>query len=909
MLEHCSSSLRFALFALLVALVTVSHAVAQERAFARESEVLDGARSALQTGSSEPIEPWAAEHADLLPTLIEQLALNARTRDERDALATRVRAACAADRSGLLTRHAARWRDLLAQPFDAELAHADELAWSKSAGDAHVEYGVHMALAETLARAGWLALAAEHACGALDVLDRDHQPAQMLCAARDRLEWVTSWGLPFEQAQVRERVGHALQVLDQPRESMHELQAVLELALRRPDSQLALRALHIASWSSAGARGPQSGLELAQQAERVALRRRDDDAVVRALRTQGALLLTLQDEARARAVCVQSIEQAHARGLLEREADALTYLAQIEARAGRVDAAREALARASLVLEAVPQARAPEQLELHRSTRLRCALEQTRIELRDSPAPLALARVAQVEQLLAAPFDLHAHGMLQLALAEHCARAGLIARAARLSQVVVDEARRLNHAEFEARGLVKLADCSARERAEEVALRHLRAALVLRDSSQRPHLELSVEGAFERSRTASSDSSFGALIAAQGFERSGDERFAQEALALIDYGRARTLAARQLPSGALSVLTASELKRRLAQRLSPSTLMIAFDTRAALAVACRAGRFRLYRTPSIEQLAHLVDFFEHSAWVDPDIASFAPAARALSEALFAPLRDELQGVSELVVVADGPLHRIPFELLLDPRSEPQPRSFATAAFLFRAFDVVHAPYLGLGEHVAARTAAQAPQRLVAFGYGGPEPSLLAPLAEHEVRAVSALYEPSQRWLRVGEQASEAEYKRVELRSGDVLHIAAHGSSGSAGLRSAGLTLAAGDGDDGQVTLRELCARPAPVDVVLLSACNGSVGREVDAEGVLSSAWALLYAGARSAIVATAPIDDRLGERLSVRVHRRLLEGLGPAAALAGARRELLASADALDIAAARLPFLVQQRLP
>lgn len=892
-----------------VALASGAAAAAQARAFERESALVDELRAALSHGPLERIEQLAASDADLFPGVVEQLALAVHAQDERAALQARVRGAAAADRSGLLARHAQRWSTRLAAPVDDELARQDALAWSTPAEEPAVAIGIHTALAASLESAGWIALAAEHACAVLDLLDLDRRPADMLCLARERLAWIEGLGLPLEEAQVRERLGHALQVLHQAEESHRQLDQVIETALRRSDSRLALRALHIATWTAQATRGPQVGLEFAELAEALAVRRGDEDAAARALRTQAAMLVVLQDEQRARERSERSIEFAHRRGLPEREADCLVYRAQLELRFGRAEAAVEALERAAATLTDPPPRSERDRSVLYRSARLRCLVEQARLELSAHVLPLSAARVEQIEGALEGPFDLYDHGLLLLALAEHHARSGATARAAELAHQVIREARRLDHDEFEARGLVRLADCSARSGDESEALRRLRQALALRDSSRRPQVELSVEGSFERSRTASSDSSFGALIAAQGFERTGSPRFAEEALALIDYGRARTLAARRLPQAAAAVLEVSDLRRRLEQLAPPSTLVLAFDTRAAVAVAWRAGVARLFRLPPADRLAHLVDFFEHAAWRDPDIAPFAQAAGALSKALLAPVQSELEHASELLIVADGPLHRVPFDLLLDPRPASSPRSFADAAFLFRALEVVHVPRLGRGDADAGRPSAPASKRLVAFGYGGPPSSPRAPLAEREVETIAALFKPERRFVRVGDEASEATFKRVELGPGDVLHIAAHGSSASEGLRSSGLALASGEGEDGDVTLQELCARPAPVDLVLLSACNGFVGREVDAEGVLSSAWAFLYSGARAAIVASAPIDDRLGERMFVRVHRRLLEGASPARALALARRELLGSADALDIAAARLPFLLQQRLP
>ena len=79
------------------------------------------------------------------------------------------------------------------------------------------------------------------------------------------------------------------------------------------------------------------------------------------------------------------------------------------------------------------------------------------------------------------------------------------------------------------------------------------------------------------------------------------------------------------------------------------------------------------------------------------------------------------------------------------------------------------------------------------------------------------------------------------------------------------------------------------DLVVLSACDTALGREIRGEGLIGMTQAFLFAGARSLIVSLWKVDDAATKELMARFYEGLLaDGLRPAQALRQAQLSLAA---------------------
>ncbi|MEM7248540.1 MAG: CHAT domain-containing protein [Acidobacteriota bacterium] len=253
-------------------------------------------------------------------------------------------------------------------------------------------------------------------------------------------------------------------------------------------------------------------------------------------------------------------------------------------------------------------------------------------------------------------------------------------------------------------------------------------------------------------------------------------------------------------------------------------------------------------------------------------------------------------VKELLVVPDGPLHALPFDLLV---SEPPPSAssidpaddpllvFRQARFVGDDWTLAHAQSSALlcdddaGGRGPATLLAFSPTETVQLQAAGEE-QWLGPLpgAEAEVDALTAIASDGRR--RVGSHATVAACLDA-LDDSALVHVAAHGWSDPHLPSLAGLLLS--DGADGVdlLTAGRLASHPCRSRLVVLSACDTAVGRTWGREGVLGLSRAFLEAGAGAVLATLWPVDDDSTQALMVDFHRELHAGSSPAVALARAR--------------------------
>jgi CHAT domain-containing protein len=111
----------------------------------------------------------------------------------------------------------------------------------------------------------------------------------------------------------------------------------------------------------------------------------------------------------------------------------------------------------------------------------------------------------------------------------------------------------------------------------------------------------------------------------------------------------------------------------------------------------------------------------------------------------------------------------------------------------------------------------------------------------------------------------------------VAHLACHGRFRADNPQFSALSLA-----DGPLTVHDLDRLTRPPRLLLLSACEAARTAALPGDALLGLAAALCGLGTRTLIAPVLPVADAGSRALMVDLHRRLLAGTGPAAALAAA---------------------------
>jgi CHAT domain-containing protein len=288
------------------------------------------------------------------------------------------------------------------------------------------------------------------------------------------------------------------------------------------------------------------------------------------------------------------------------------------------------------------------------------------------------------------------------------------------------------------------------------------------------------------------------------------------------------------------------------------------------------------------------------------------ASRELSDLTLAPAASALAG-KRLLIVPDGALQQIPFAMLPIPGS-PEP--------LVTAHEIVFLPSASAlavlrnemkGRQPAPKTlavfadpvfeatdAAPSPdatrilEHLADTGSGTPAATLKIPrlpFTAVEADQILRVAGGSGNWKATGYQASRAAALSGQLSQYRYLHFATHGVLDSERPSLSALVLSQVDENhkplDGFLRVNDIYNTRISADLVVLSACQTGLGKDVRGEGLMGLTRAFFYAGAPRVVVSLWNVNDRATADLMTLLYRGILrQGKSPAAALRAAQLEL-----------------------
>jgi CHAT domain-containing protein len=294
--------------------------------------------------------------------------------------------------------------------------------------------------------------------------------------------------------------------------------------------------------------------------------------------------------------------------------------------------------------------------------------------------------------------------------------------------------------------------------------------------------------------------------------------------------------------------------------------------------------------------------------------------------VLSPVAGELSK-RRIIIVADGPLHYIPFQVLPTPSAYDEP--------LVASYEIVTTPSASiLGELRREATLRQPAKLLAAFGdpvfpsnyaqrketkeNGQPapvlalenarlkqalrdielsgdsfDPSAIKPLfyARRELANLRDAASSGGAFVASGFNATRELLLGMDLTQFSILHFATHGLLDPKRPENSGLVLStvAGDGQEqnGFVSLQDIYGLRAPVDLVVLSACQTALGKDVRGEGLLGLTRGFMYAGASSVVASLWKVEDEATAELMRHFYANLLQkGMTPAAALREAQNSI-----------------------
>ena len=294
-------------------------------------------------------------------------------------------------------------------------------------------------------------------------------------------------------------------------------------------------------------------------------------------------------------------------------------------------------------------------------------------------------------------------------------------------------------------------------------------------------------------------------------------------------------------------------------------------------------------------------------------AELNAAARALGDLLLKPVADKL-GARRVAVVAEGAMQYVPFaslpkgtnarplvetnEVVNLPsatalavlrgelsRRKRAPKSIAVFADpVFNAADPRVKSAQGAPKETAKNESLQRSFEEAAGGDDGLKSIPRLPFSRREAQAILSSVPEGDALKAFDFAASAALARGAELADYRIVHFATHGLLNSRNPELSGLVLSlvdeGGAAQNGFLRLSDIYNLRLGADLVVLSACQTALGRDVRGEGLVGLTRGFMYAGAPRVVASLWKVDDAGTAELMRRFYDGVLKrGLRPAAAL------------------------------
>lgn len=385
-----------------------------------------------------------------------------------------------------------------------------------------------------------------------------------------------------------------------------------------------------------------------------------------------------------------------------------------------------------------------------------------------------------------------------------------------------------------------------------------------------------------------------------------------EAFQLAEQWRARAFldllseAGTNSEAGKRSSVIRQPIGLRVAQQsLDAETVILSYslDQQESLLFGVTRDRFEVYRLPgeadinecATKLLKSLTDKTQGSP------QNYRVGASTLYAKVIAPASDLLAGKTHLIIVPDGMLQRLPFEVLLKESAKKMDMDdLVDLPYLIKDFAISYAPSVSvwarLHESIPKNT--KAPNDFIAFGnplYPEKAQGLAASLlrgaapqplrySKSEMERIGALFGRNRTVsIYQGAQANETTVKTLGLiNQYRFVHFSVHAGVNEAFPRFSGLLLSLPASTnveigslsqgDGVLTAEEIMSLQLNAELVSLSACETGVGKLVNGEGLMGLMRAFIYAGTPSVAVSLWKVDDRATADLMEDFYKYLLHG-------------------------------------
>ncbi len=302
---------------------------------------------------------------------------------------------------------------------------------------------------------------------------------------------------------------------------------------------------------------------------------------------------------------------------------------------------------------------------------------------------------------------------------------------------------------------------------------------------------------------------------------------------------------------------------------------------------------QLFKLPGRKALQEQIETLRY-ALLNPDQANnefFTQGGYSLYRQLLQPAEPYLTKKSNLVIIPDGILNYLPFEVLLTEAKGIGPgTSFSGLPFLVKKYPVSYGQSASvlrslLSEQTGEKQSDPVNKKLIAFGdpvYENSDDTSRSSVKSYkrleysgkEVENIASFFKKGNAEIYLRNDATEENVKREgELKKFNYVHFATHGyiDEDKPDFSSLVITQDNNSEEDGFLQATEIFNLNLNADLVVLSACQTGLGKMIRGEGMVGLTRAFMYAGTPSVLVSLWSVSDVSTSTLMGEFYRNLVK--------------------------------------
>jgi CHAT domain-containing protein len=297
-------------------------------------------------------------------------------------------------------------------------------------------------------------------------------------------------------------------------------------------------------------------------------------------------------------------------------------------------------------------------------------------------------------------------------------------------------------------------------------------------------------------------------------------------------------------------------------------------------------RIQWFRLPPAGEIGALIEqyqaFIEKSVR-DPLVVE-SLAGRRLYDLLITPAASLIPPGTRVVLMPDGPLHRLNFETLPVYGSNPH--------YWIEDVIVSIVPSLSI-QMMSPSAAPRASRTLLLMGGALYTGTTYEPLqySSLEIEKIGRRFASSEKKVLTGAAANPGAYREAGPERFSIIHFSTHAEANRQSPLDSAIILSAKDGRF-KLYAYDIMGTPLHADLVTISACRSAGSRTYAGEGMVGLAWAFLRSGARNVIAGLWDVDDTSTPGMMDTLYAYMESGKSPVEALRLAKLARVHSADA-----------------